>query len=347
MRRRRLAPWVVAAVLVASPAACGNEDTAKSPADSAAKGAKVGLVFDLGGRGDGSFNDAAAAGLDRAAEELGVEARAVTAGRGGENREELLRLLASERYGLVFAVGFAFAGPVASVARDFPATSFGIVDAPVPAPNVVSLEFASEQGAFLVGVVAARRSRTGKVGFVGGVETDAVRRFQAGFTAGARRIRPDVQIDVFYLTQPPDLSGFADPARAREVARSMYQRGADVVFHVSGGSGVGVFEAARESSTSATKVWAVGVDSDQYQTAAPELRPFILTSMQKRIDKAVYDTISAYQKGEFRAGRLRLDLASGGVELARSGGAVDDISAELQTIRDQIIRGEISVPAAP
>jgi basic membrane protein A len=355
MRRRRLAPWMVAVFIFGHLAACGRGETTKPPADSAAvkvpasgsKGTKVGLVFDLGGRGDGSFNDAAAAGLDRATRELGVDARTVSAGRGGENREELLRLLASEKYRLVFGVGFAFAGPIASAARDFPDTAFGIVDAPVPAPNVVSLEFASEQGAFLVGIAAARRSRTGKLGFVGGVETDASRRFEAGFVAGARRARPDAQIDVFYLTQPPDLSGFADPARAREVARGMYQRGADVVFHVAGGSGVGVFEAARELSTPATKVWAVGVDSDQYQTAAPELRPFILTSMLKRIDLAVYETISAFQKGEFRAGQMRFDLATGGVDLARSGGALDDISAELQTFRDQIIRGEITVPAQP
>lgn len=355
MRRRGLAPWAMAVLFVGSLAGCGNDDVNKSPGNWASghqpvpgsKGStKVGLVFDLGGRGDGSYNDAAAAGLDRAAEELGVQTRAVSAGRAGENREELLRLLASEKYRLVFGVGFAFAGPVASVARDFPGTSFGIVDAAVPAPNVVSLEFASEEGAYLVGVAAARKSRTGRLGFVGGVETDAVRRFLVGFSAGARRTRPNIEFDVFYLTQPPDLSGFADPARAREVARGMYQRGADVVFHVSGGSGVGVFEAARESSTPAAKVWAVGVDSDQYQTADPALRPFILTSMQKRIDKAVYDTISAFDKGEFRGGQLRLDLASGGLELARSGGALDDIGTELETVRTQIIRGEIDVPAA-
>jgi basic membrane protein A len=337
----------LALILATSLVACGGGTTKAPSAGSVAKATKVGLVFDLGGRGDGSFNDAAAAGLDRARQELGVEARTVTAGQGGENREELLRLLASEKYRLVFGIGFAFAGPVASVARDFPDISFGIVDAPVPAPNVVSLEFASEQGAFLAGAAAAKKSRTGRLGFVGGVETDAVRRFEAGFLAGARLVRPDAQIDVKYLTQPPDLSGFADPARAREVARAMYQRGADVVFHVSGGSGSGVFEAARDFSTPAAKVWAIGVDSDQYQTAAPELRPFILTSMLKRIDVAVYDTISAFQKGEFRAGQLRLDLASGGVDLARSGGALDDVSRELQALKDQIIRGEISVPALP
>lgn len=337
----------LALILAMSLVACGGGTTKAPSGDSAAKSAKVGLVFDLGGRGDGSFNDAAAAGLDRAAEDLKVEARTVTAGRGGENREELLRLLASEKYGLVFGVGFAFAGPVASAAKDFPGTSFGIVDAPVPAPNVVSLEFASEQGAFLVGVAAARKSRTGKLGFVGGVETDAARRFQSGFVAGARRVRPDVQIDVFYLTQPPDLSGFADPSRAREVARGMYQRGVDIVFQVAGGSGVGVFEAARDSSTPNARAWAIGVDSDQYQTAAPELRPFIMTSMLKRIDKAVYDTIDAFSMGEFRAGQHVFGLAEGGVDVARSGGAIDDLSAELQTFRDQIIRGEIRVSAAP
>jgi basic membrane protein A len=339
-------------------AACGGGGAAGSKAtggstSGAAGGSgsggavKVGLVFDVGGRGDGSFNDAAAAGLERAQRELGVEARAVTAAGGGENREDLLRLLASQRYGLVFGIGFAFAGPAASVARDFPGTDFGIVDTSVPAPNVASLVFSAEQGAFLAGAAAARKSHTGKLGFVGGVDTDNARQFEAGFVAGARRVNPRAAVDVRYLTQPPDLSGFADPARAREVARGMYQAGADVVFHVAGGSGVGVFEAARDTSAAGTKVWAIGVDSDQYKTAAPELRPFILTSVLKRIDVAVFDTIAAFQRHQFRAGLQRFDLASGGVDVTSTGGALDDIAGELSALREQIVRGEITVPTRP
>jgi basic membrane protein A len=354
MGRRGLAAW--AAVLLVSSWACGGGGDSPPPGAksdpratpvSDAGASTVGLVFDVGGRGDASFNDAAAAGLDRAQHDFGLQAKTLTPGRGGENREELLRLLATQRYGLVIAVGFAFAGPLTSVARDFPDTRFAIIDAAVAAPNVVSLDFAAEQGSFLVGAAAARKSHTGRLGFIGGVQTDAIRRFQAGFVAGAQRIRPDGAVDVRYLSQPPDLSGFSDPTRAREVALGMYQHGVDVIFHASGGSGAGLFDAAREASTPAARVWAIGVDSDQYQTAAPPLRPFILTSMLKRVDVAVYDTIGAFHRGAFRAGPMRFDAASGGVDYATSGGAIDDIRSELEAIKRQIIRGEIRVPVTP
>ena len=357
MPGRGRAAWVVAVLLglagcggggkTAGPASAGGSTASVAGNSPSASGTKVGLVFDVGGRGDGSFNDAAAAGLERAQREVGVETRAVTAASGGENREDLLRLLASQKYGLVFGVGFAFAGPLSSVAKDFPATMFGIIDASVPAPNVASLTFAAEQGSFLAGVAAARTSHTGKLGFVGGVDTDAAHQFQAGFVAGARRVNPQATVDVRYLTQPPDLSGFADPARAREVARGMYQAGADVVFHVAGGSGVGVFEAARDTSAAGAKVWAIGVDSDQYKTAAPELRPFILTSVLKRVDVAVFDTIAAFRRNQFRAGLQRFDLASGGVDITSTGGALDPLAGELQSVRDRIVRGEITVPVKP
>ena len=352
MRRWRLAPWAV--VLVTALAACGADRAGPSAAPAAARSGpsvsgqpKVGLVFDLGGRGDASFNDAAAAGLDRAEREFGLPVRTLTPDSGGVNREDLLRLLASQGYGLVFAVGFAFAGPLASVARDFPATDFAIIDAAVGAGNVVSLDFAAEQGSFLVGAAAARKSKTGKLGFIGGVETDAVRRFEAGFAAGVRQVRPLAGIDIRYLSQPPDLSGFTDPTRAREVALGMYQRGADVIYHVSGGSGAGLFEAARDTSSKGTPVWAIGVDSDQYQTAAPPLRPFILTSMLKRVDVAVYETISTFRRGEFHSGVVRFDAASGGVDYATSGGALDDIRPELEALKGQIVHGEIRVPVKP
>jgi basic membrane protein A len=356
MRRRGLEAWAL--LLPTLLWACGGGgatpprsadagSVARATPATVSGASTVGLVFDVGGRGDASFNDAAAGGLERAEREFGIQGRTLTPGQGGENREELLRILASQRYGLVVAVGFAFAGPLASVARDFPDTQFAIIDATVAAPNVVSLDFASEEGSFLVGAAAGRKSRTGRLGFIGGVETDAIRRFQAGFVAGARRARPDVGVDVRYLSQPPDLSGFSDPTRAREVGLGMYQRGIDVIFHASGGSGAGLFEAAREASTEAARVWAIGVDADQYQSVAPPLRPFILTSMLKRVDVAVYDTISAFHRGEFRAGPLRFNVASGGVDYATSGGSLDDLRPELEAIKGQIIRGEIHVPATP
>jgi basic membrane protein A len=305
------------------------------------------LVYDVGGRGDASFNDAAATGLARASKELGIATRALTPDRGGENRHELLRLLAEEEFGLVIAVGFVFADAVKSVARDFPHTAFAIVDAVVEGDNIVSLTFSEEQGSYLVGAAAALTSQAGKVGFIGGVESGPVRKFEAGYLFGARSVKPDIGITVKYISQPPDFSGFSDPSRAKEIALGMYAAGADVVYHVAGGSGIGLFEASRQASSDGPKVFAIGVDSDQYRAVDDALSPFVLTSMLKRVDVAVYETIKAYQQGHFTPGHVRFDLRSGGVDFARSGSANDDIEQRLDELKRLIISGEIQVPTKP
>lgn len=344
-------------------AACGDDDDSSSAGDKTTTtagdsgttdtsesggGPKVGLVYDLGGRGDQSFNDAAGAGLDKAKTDLGVEATELEPDEGGENREELMRLLADDGNQLIFGIGFLFADSITAVAPDFPDTSFAIVDAVVDAPNVASLVFAEQEGSYLVGAAAALKSTSGHIGFIGGVETDLIKKFEAGYVAGAKKIKPDITVDIAYITQPPDFTGFNDPAKAKEIAAGQYGAGADVIYHAAGGSGGGLFEAAKEYSEANSQVWAIGVDADQYNVVDETLKPYILTSMQKKVEVAVYDTISRVNDGDDVGGQVTVyDLKAGGVDYATSGGFVDDIAAQLDELKAQIIDGTITVPETP
>ncbi|HVR32148.1 MAG TPA: BMP family ABC transporter substrate-binding protein [Acidimicrobiia bacterium] len=327
------------AVLALVLAACGGDDDSGD-----GDGAAIGLVYDIGGRGDQSFNDSAAAGLDRAADELGIGASEASANDDGSNREELLNLQA-EGNELVFGIGFLFATPMTNAATANPDVNFAIVDdASVDLPNVAGLVFAEEEGSFLIGAAAALKSTTGTVGFIGGVNIDLINKFEAGFVAGARTVNPDIEILSQYITEPPNFDGFNDPASGRVIAQSMFESGADIVYHAAGGSGAGLFQAAREySEASGTKVWAIGVDSDQYLTAGEDVRDYILTSMLKRVDVAVYNTIEAQVNGEFAAGPQTFDLSVDGVGYSTSGGFIDDIVDELEDYKQQIIDGDIVV----
>jgi len=336
--------------LILLAAACGDDDddtssNAGDDTEAPQSDLKVGVVYDLGGRGDQSFNDSAGAGLDRAKEDFGITAKELEPDEGGENREELLRLLADDGNDLIFGIGFLFADSITAAAPDFPDARFAIVDGFVDAPNVANLGFAEHEGSYLMGAAAALKSKTNHIGFIGGVEVDLIKKFEAGYKAGAMKINPDIKIDVQYITQPPDFGGFNDPARAKEIATGMYGSGADVIYHAAGGSGGGLFEAAKDASEGKDdQVWAIGVDSDQYQLADASLQPFILTSMLKKVEVAVYDTIERANKGEDVAGSTTYDLKSGGVDYATSGGFVDDIADQLDDLKQQIIDGDITVP---
>ena len=333
-------------------------DTTTSAAEAPdGTGRTVGMAFDVGGRGDLSFNDLAAAAWDNALTEYGVTGEELAPEAGGENREENLRLLAESGMELIIANGFAFAQNVWRVGTEFPDTLFAITDdcpqddtfTVVDMPNVRCLLFSEEQGSFLMGVAAALKSTTGTVGFIGGVETPLILKFQAGFEAGAAAANPDITIlPAVYLTQVPDFTGFNDPVKGKEAALALYGQGADVVFHAAGGSGLGLFEAAVEQSTDDSFLWAIGVDSDQYEAVGdPALQEHILTSMLKRVDVAVDKAIVDFLNDEFTPGPVRLGLAEGGIGYATSGGFVDDIAADLDGYAEQIISGEITVPTEP
>ena len=339
----------VAMVAALALSACGSDDTESSTGtdggDAPSSDVKVGMAYDVGGRGDQSFNDSAAAGLDQAMEEFGMESQESEAedGEAEAAREERLRTFADAGYDPIIAVGFAYAASIGKVAEEYPDVHFAIIDdSSVEADNVASLVFAEEQGSFLVGAAAALKTETDQIGFVGGVETPLIQKFEAGYVAGAESVNPDIEVDVTYLTQVPDFSGFADPAKGKTAAQGMYDNGADIVYHASGGSGGGVFEAASESGN-----WAIGVDSDQYNTADPSVQESILTSMLKNVNVAVYEYLSQVNDGDFPSGVTTYDLAVDGVGYSTSGGFVDDIVDQLDELKQQIIDGEISVPTAP
>lgn len=338
----RLAAALVVALLVAVGAvACGSS------------GLKVGLAYAIGGPGDDGFNDLALAGLNRAQKQLSgsiSSVRALTA-RSDETPEDQYRrltLLCESGYDPVIAVGFTYAGddpsdsPLARAAKDCPHTRFGIVDDDsVRAGNVANLVFADQQGAYLMGIVAAEESVTGTIGLVGACDVPVVDRFLAGYQAGADRVRPGVRVLDGYASSDPSSCDFTDPGPARTAAARLYAQGADVVFQVAGGAGTGVFQAAVDSGAK-----AIGVDTDQYRTAPPQLRPVILTSLVKRVDVAVYDFIDQVVAHRFRAGVTRYDLADDGLEYATSGGRITDLVPVLDAYRKKIISGAIVVPAS-
>ncbi len=338
---------------VAAPAETPAPEETTAPSEG---GNTVGLLYDITGRGDKSFNDAAAAGLDQAKAEFGVTASESTP-TGDADRADRLNLLADEGNGLIIGVGFLWTDALNGGAAAHPDVFFANVDG-VPSDNngtpddsaddkewtnTVGLLFAENEGSFLVGAAAALKSQSGKVGFVGGVEIPLIQKFQAGFEAGAKAVNPDIEILAQYISQPPDFNGFNDSAKGKEIAAAMYADGADIVYHAAGASGLGVFEAAKEAGEPGA-VWAIGVDSDQYLTVEADLQPYILTSMLKRVDVAVYETIKAYTEGALEPGVRVFDLSVDGVGYATSGGYVDDIADQLDEFKAQIVAGDIEVP---
>jgi basic membrane protein A and related proteins len=308
----------------------------------------VGLAYDIGGRGDLSFNDSAAAGLDQAVADFGIQAQELEPDEGGENRQENLQLLSEAGANLIFAIGFAFSDGVAAVAPNFPDSAYGIVDSVVDQPNVASLIFAEEQGSALVGCIAALTTETGTIGFIGGVDIDLIKKFEAGYIFGAEQCNPEVQVVSRYLTQPPDFSGFSDPAKGREAAVALYDAGADVVYHAAGGSGIGLFQEAASRKAADPTIWAIGVDSDQFQTAGPDLQGSILTSMLKRVDVAVYETIKTYLETGSASGIRVFDLAADGVGYSTSGDFIaPEVITAAEELKAAIIAGDVTVPQAP
>ena len=332
----------------------GGDDAAMADSDTS-----VGLVYDIGGRGDLSFNDSAAAGLERADAELGIPFGEASPNDDGSNRAELLQL-AADSNDIVIGVGFLFAGDAAAVAAENPDTNFAVIDDAMIdfgtgeplAPNAAGLTFAEEQGSFLVGAAAALKSETGKVGFIGGVCCfGLIEKFEAGFIAGAQAVNPDIEIVSEYITEAPDFDGFNQPDRAQVIATTMYEDGADVIYHAAGGAGNGMFQAAKDfSEDNGSKVWGIGVDSDQYNTIGAvdaSLQEYVLTSMLKRVDVAVFEILKAQQSGTFSPGNTVYDLSVDGVGYSTTGGYVDDIVDQLEEFKAAIVAGDITVPSVP
>jgi len=364
MRMPRAAPaaglsrWRAGALLLAVGlvvAACGGGgDDSGDGGDSggtAAAAKKVGLVFDVGGRGDLSFNDSAYAGLQAAKQEFGdkLETKDVSPNADGSNRKELVDGFVSDEYGLIIGVGFAFSEDMAKAATENPDGKFAVVDGfGCEAQNIRCLGFKEQEGSFLVGVAAALKTKSNTVGFVGGQKGDLIGRFEAGYVAGVEWVNKEkgknVKIKRDYAGTT--VQAFADPAKGRELALKQIGEGADVIYHASGQTGNGVIDVCREKQK-----YAIGVDSDQSLTTTnPENRKWILTSMLKRVDNSVKKTISDYMGDKFTGGAESLGLAEGGVDYAKNQYNTEllgDIPTTLDQVKAQIIAGQIKVPDKP
>ncbi len=349
--RRRL---VAIGGLVAVVAAAGTYGLRSTIAGVFSPPPEVVHIMNAGVATDASFNETAHAGFLQGLDETGLRGEVGIVIPGTEP-QAVLDAQAARGVGLIVVEGFWLTD---DVARAHPNTHFAVWDIAGDLPNVTYNNFKEQEGSFLVGAAAALTTETGAIGFLGGVDLPIIGKFEAGYTAGARAVNPDVTVEVRYLTDWYDLTGFQTPSRARQAATEMYQAGVDVIFHAAGLSGLGLFEAAAEQSNILGRhVWAIGVDGDQYVSVddvdgygpwdPEEWKPHILTSMLKRLDTVAVISLKDYAAGRLESGIRNLGLAEGGVDYSRSGGFVEGIVLQLEALRRDIISGRIVVPSVP
>jgi basic membrane protein A and related proteins len=309
---------------------------------------KVALIFDIGGRGDGGFNDSAYRGFEKAAREFGIKT-VLAEPRRSLDRESALNALAVSDADMVIGVGFAFTENMNALAARYPDKKFVCVDygakydskgnVASPAANLAGLLFREEEGSYLVGAIAALKSRAGKIGFIGGMDCPIIRKFEAGYITGAKAVKPDIIV----LSRFAGITGkaFTDPEKGDAMATRMYQEGADVIFHAAGVTGDGLFRAAKRLHK-----FAIGVDSDQ-RVQAPGL---VLTSMTKNVDVAVFESINALVDGRFSGGLKVFGLKEKGVGFiyddSNKGLIPQDVYEKALELRERIVKGETVIPSS-
>ena len=323
---------------------------ASAPAlEATGSGPTVGVVFDMGGRGDKSFNDGAYLGADSATKQLQARVQFIEPGDGSD-REAGLRLLAAERRALVVGVGFIFTDDLTALAKEYPDVNFAGVDFALstdstgaviqPPRNVAALKFREEEGSFLVGALAALVGGSKKVGFLGGMDIPLIHKFEAGYKAGVMHVCRDCTVIAQYAGVTPE--AFRNPSKGKELALSQYQQGVKVIFHASGSTGLGMFEAARAMGRGH---YGIGVDADQYGEAPG----YVLTSMVKGVDNVVFDTIRRVKDGSFAGGIFSYGLKEKGVGYiydANNRALIpDSVRTRLQALEADIIAGRIKVPS--
>lgn len=318
-------------LLLAAVAALGLALPAKAQAPAFAPA----VVYDLGGKFDKSFNEAAFTGAERFKRETGLDYRDFEI-QNDAQREQALRNFAQRGQNPIVAVGFAFRAALERVATEFPNTRFAIIDSAVNLPNVESVRFREHEGSYLVGLLAAMRSQSNTIGFVGGMDIPLIRRFACGYVQGARAAKANIAI-IQNMTGTTG-AAFRDPVRGGELARGQIAQGADVVYHAAGATGIGVLQAAADAGR-----LGIGVDSNQNG-----LHPGrVLTSMLKRVDNAVHSTFMAARGGTWRAGTTTLGIAEGGVDWADDANNASLITAEMRAAvtkaREDIAAGRLQV----
>ncbi|WP_042472040.1 BMP family lipoprotein [Bacillus ndiopicus] len=338
--------------------ACGTDDGKKEntanegsngTTDKGTEAFSIAMVTDTGGVDDKSFNQSAWEGIQQFGKDNGL-----SKGDGGfdylESKQDSeyntnLNALIRRDFDLVFGVGFLFEDAMGKIASQQKDAQLAIIDGVVDAPNVASVLFNEQEGAFLAGVAAAKMSQTGKIGFIGGLKIPVIERFHAGFIAGAKAANPDIIIEQDYA------ESFDKADIGKMIANRMYSSGVDIIFHAAGGAGNGVFTEAKErkEKDANANVWVIGVDKDQYDEGKVGDQNVTLTSMVKGVGNAVIDIANRTKEGNFPGGKTTIyGLAEGGVGLADSRGAInDEVLAVVKEFEEKIIAGEIKVPTHP
>ena len=293
------------------------------------------LLYDIGGKFDKSFNEAAHVGAEKFSAETGASYRDFEPSSETQY-EQALKRFARRKADLIVAVGVGYSVAVRNVASQFPDVKFTVLDAIIDLPNVQSITFKENEGSFLVGMIAAMKTESNKIGFIGGMDIPLIRRFERGYQQGAEYVTSDITFIENYVGTTP--SAWNDPIKASEMARSQYARGADIIFSAAGPSGLGVIQAAKDTGN-----LAIGVDSTQNHVAPG----FVLTSMLKRVDLAVYQAMKDASDGTWQAGHRVMGLEQGGVDYAvdehNKAMFTDEMKVKLEDARAKIISGEIVV----
>ena len=296
---------------------------------------KPAVVFDLGGKFDKSFNEGVYNGLEKFKKDTGVNYRGFEV-TNATQREQAIRKMAKKGSNLVLGIGFAQGPAIEKVAGEFPDTKFGIIDMVVDKPNVQSIVFKEHEGSFLVGLLAAMASKSGKVGFIGGMDIPLIRKFACGYEQGVKYANPKAEVIQNMTGSTP--SAWNDPSRGGELSKGQFDRGVDVIFAAAGGTGVGVYQAAKDAGK-----LAIGVDSNQNYMQPGTM----LTSMVKRVDVAAYNLFKNGMDGKFKGGIQALGLAEGGVDWALDKYNEKLITPEMKKAVDaakaDIISGKIKV----
>lgn len=342
-----LATVAMTATLLVGCATGGNSgDAGEEKSD-----VMVGLSTDEGGLNDKSFNQTADEGVKRAEKEFGLKYKPLEATKK-EDYEPNLQALIDEGADLTFAIGYQLADAVENVADNNPESKLCIIDSVVERDNVLSVIFKDEEGSFLMGVIAGATTKTGKVGFIGGKDSEAIQKFESGFAAGVAAVNPEAAKGLISSdgtsagTTVKYADSFSDTNKGYELAKSLYNEGCDVIYHAAGGVGIGLFQATQELRDAGEDVWAIGVDMDQ-AVSLPEYADVILSSMMKRVDNATYDAAKAVVDGNFEGGLKVLGIAEEGVGMAASTSKNTDakVIEKVEEFEERVKKGEITVPA--
>ncbi|GMX60981.1 BMP family protein [Paenibacillus elgii] len=320
-------------------AANGSSKPAESSTGASKKGEKfnIGMVTDIGGVNDKSFNQSAWEGLNEIKKETGANVKYLQSKSDADFIPNLNQYV-KDNYNLTWGIGFLMGDAIKTVAAQNPKSNFAIIDNVVEGPNVESVTFAEQEGSYLTGVVAGLMTKTNKVGFVGGLEIPVVKRFEVGFKAGVAAVNPNAKVNIIYA------AAFDKPDLGKAAAATMYNDGADIIFHAAGATGNGVFNEAKDRVKAGKKVWVIGVDKDQSLEFGDDVT---LTSMVKRVDQAVKRVTMDVIDGKFQGGKnVVLGLKDDGVGLPDTSkkNVPADVLKKVDEYKEKIVKGEIKVP---